>query len=1417
MLQTISGGAYVPVAEFQVSADALEYQSGLAFAKLGDGGFVAVWTDSRFGNGSMRMQRFDLNGAKVGPEVVLPPGGGASLAPTPGGGFLLTWTVEAPYPTSFEVRARFYDSSLNPLGPEFGVNSRTDGFQLNEGVAALAGGGYVVMWGQLEDYGPDQVRAQILDPAGNRIGGEIFVNEALSGDNYAMDVVALAGGGFVISWTGWFDVDQNGAPSAGVRAQIFDAAGNKVGSLFPLNAIATGAQGGAALEALPSGGFVAAWTDDGNSGSGAPANGNQGVWVQPFDGLGQRVGAAVHLGGSVSGEPAIATTATGFIVVWPESNGAQNALRAQRFDFAGNKVAEEFGLGAAGATHFGTSAIVLDSGAILLGWTQRAASGFNQEDVRAHLLYPATHGTGGADSYSGTAGRDFYFGYGGDDSLSGGAGGDGLSGGDGNDVLTGGPGDDILDGGAGADVMTGGAGNDHYSVDDPGDSVIEAAFEGDDTVETSLADYTAPAGVENLIGTLGAGMTQILRGNARGHAPGYFQRNVLTGGDADNVFYVVGEARDVVRGNGGHDTLYIDWSGASGPITVYDDENGIGYREGNGRWRTIAYTGVETVYLTTGRGNDDIGLVYPPRASDLVSTHFSTGDGDDTVLLSSTLDSFDGGGGIDGVRIWNLAVTAEPFEWRVPSNLFISPAGTPQLANIEYFLYASTGGGNDIVETGRLALDDGLATGAGDDLVTFYNGRDSLNAGPGFDILVIDWSDSTAPVLLEWDFTSPFDDSLRSRASSGPDRSATFSEVERVVLFAGSAADSLSGGARSDHLSGGGGADTIAGGAGDDTIDGDDGDDSLAGGEGSDVLRGGAGVDGFDGGSEPAAGPGDRISFFERRATQGVVADLRSGIVSNDGFGNVETMTGIESFGPGTAFADTFHGNDDRNGLIVGRGDFAYGHGGDDLIEAGLAAAVVDGGAGTDTLVLRSDGGLLLPDSNEDGVAETSAAMTAGWRVDLAAGTVRDGFGNVGTVAGIENVTGTDLADDIRGTGGDNVIAGGAGADTLRLQDGGNDTVLAGAGSDNLFFIGALTSADVVNGGSGIDTLVLQGAYGSLVLTSNVTEIENISLLAGSNTAFGEPGANRYDYGITTHDSNFAAGVQARINGTALLAGEDFTFDGSAETDASFVVYGGKGVDTLTGGLSNDIFLFGEERFASGDTVNGGAGYDGMFLRGNYTIDFNAPGYTGLFTNIENLTLTSATDERYARGGGTEFDYNLTLSNAIVKPGETLTVSGALLMASETMILDASQEADGFLRLFGGKADDTLKGGGQADLLLGNLGADMLTGNGGADTFRFDSTADSTSGSLDRITDFTPGTDKIDLSRIDANSAVAGDQAFSWIGSNAFSGSAGQLRAYEQDGSWFVEGDVNGDGVADLVIALTLKGPTPLGPGDFVL
>ncbi|MGZ9063454.1 MAG: M10 family metallopeptidase C-terminal domain-containing protein, partial [Allosphingosinicella sp.] len=462
---------------------------------------------------------------------------------------------------------------------------------------------------------------------------------------------------------------------------------------------------------------------------------------------------------------------------------------------------------------------------------------------------------------------------------------------------------------------------------------------------------------------------------------------------------------------------------------------------------------------------------------------------------------------------------------------------------------------------------------------------------------------------------------------------------------------------------------------------------------------------------------------------------------------------------------DIITGDDRPNILDGGEGnDTITARGGNDKLGGEGGNDLLDGGAGADSMAGGTGNDVYFVDHVGDSVVENFLEGTDEIRTTLATYSLVPLFDfEILTAA-------SDAAHDFRGNSRNNVLVGGGGADILRLYDGGSDIVNAGAGDDSIFFGGTLSAADRVNGGDGTDTLVLQGSYGALALTSNVTLIENISLLAGGNTNFGEPGTNLYDYVITTHDSNFAAGVQARINGSALLAGEDFTFNGSAETNASFVVSGGRGQDSLTGGFGNDIFFFAEDQFAAGDRVNGGpGGYDGMFLRGSYTIDFTAPGYTGLFTSIENLTLSSATDERYARGG-TEFDYNIILSNALVAAGAVLTVSGTILGATETMILDGSQESDGVLRLFGGKANDTLKGGGQADLIHGNLGADTLAGGGGADMFRYDSIAESTSASRDQILDFTPGTDKIDLSRIDARTNLAGDQAFIWIGSTAFSG-----------------------------------------------
>ncbi len=145
-------------------------------------------------------------------------------------------------------------------------------------------------------------------------------------------------------------------------------------------------------------------------------------------------------------------------------------------------------------------------------------------------------------------------------------------------------------------------------------------------------------------------------------------------------------------------------------------------------------------------------------------------------------------------------------------------------------------------------------------------------------------------------------------------------------------------------------------------------------------------------------------------------------------------------------------------------------------------------------------------------------------------------------------------------------------------------------------------------------------------------------------------------------------------------------------------------------------------------------------------------------------------------------------------------------------------------RIDGGAGNDTLIGGAGNDILIGGAGRDTMTGGTGSDVFLFKSLADmgSTASTRDIITDFTPGTDKIDLSAIDANSKVAGLQNFVFLPADhqSFTGKPGEL-AWETDTArnvTIIQGDVNGDGVHDFEIQLsgikTLKASDFVGVGD---
>jgi serralysin len=241
---------------------------------------------------------------------------------------------------------------------------------------------------------------------------------------------------------------------------------------------------------------------------------------------------------------------------------------------------------------------------------------------------------------------------------------------------------------------------------------------------------------------------------------------------------------------------------------------------------------------------------------------------------------------------------------------------------------------------------------------------------------------------------------------------------------------------------------------------------------------------------------------------------------------------------------------------------------------------------------------------------------------------------------------------------------------------------------------------------------------------------------------------------------------------------------------ASDVIKGNVASNTLRGNGGDDK-LYG---FSDNDVLIGGSGKD--LLSGGTGTD--AASYITAKATVT-ADLQSSSSNRGEASGDTYSSIESLVGSAY---GDTLRGNGA----SNTIKGEGGKDT-----LYGRSGNDALEGGSGNDKLYGQSGRDTLIGGSGGDAFVFEASSDSRRSAVDTIKDFRRGSDHIDLRGMDANTKVAGDQAFSFIGKIAFHGKAGELRFV--DG--IVSGDVNGDRSADFKI--NVAGLTALSKGDFYL
>ena len=700
-----------------------------------------------------------------------------------------------------------------------------------------------------------------------------------------------------------------------------------------------------------------------------------------------------------------------------------------------------------------------------------------------------------------------------------------VSGGAGNDTITGGAGNDQLLGSIGADVIDGGAGNDAVDVgaDLDIDQVKFRQGAGSDTVtsfdtgldqvvlqNTGLNDFgdlDLTNTDDGTLLTLADGSELLFEGIAIGDLSG-----------ANFVFQDIGptDNDDVLIGTPGVDTI----DGLGGNDTI----NGL-----QGNDLLIGGDGDDTI-LSGGAPQSVVGGF---NAFDVLQG----GPGNDVLIAQGGLSILHPGAGNDTITDQS---TGTAFDF---SRLDYSLSQSAIVANL-------TAATITTVQVPELSTD--LAPGnidAGLDGIDTVSGIYVLRDSPFDDQIFVDGAHHT---------TGAGGSFLEVRLGAGDDR-VEFANLSTARISFQNADDGVNaslvtGTAVDNNLANGDqigndtftGANSLRGSLFDDVLTGTENlavNEFFRGSGGNDTINAGIGI--------------DTLQHFDSPA--GITVDLTAEIdqVSNDGFGGVDQISGIENVS-GSLFSDIITGDGENNSILGFAGnDVLNGGGGNDFLSGDFGANqganggfggndTIDGGSGND--FIRPGEGDDLVDGGADfdtvsyGFGATSGIVFTGGVAG--SGTVtRNGAGGVDsigndTLTSIERIEGTPFADIFNG------------GDTPTAFDplGGADVVNGGIAFDFIQYVGLAPGA----GNAGV-TLTFTSTG-----TGTVTEpTGTVDSFTGIDGVVGSPGND-------------------------VIGGDDDpnTLDGWQGNDT---IFGGDGQDLLVGGLGADI-------------IDGGAGNDTIWL-----------------------------------------------------------------------------------------------------------------------------------------------------------------------------------------------------------------------------